>query len=76
MYELGNGQWDIPGLRLLLEDILPKNNQVDDYKIEHVFPGIGRRVMLLNARRIMQEGVGTQMILIAIEDITERNKKG
>ena len=76
LYELGNGQWDIPGLRLLLEDILPKNNQVDDYKIEHVFPGIGRRVMLLNARRIMQEGVGTQMILIAIEDITERNKKG
>jgi len=76
LYELGNKQWDIPALRLLLEDMLLKNNQVDDYKIEHDFPGIGRRVMLLNARRIMQEGVGTQMILIAIEDITERNKKG
>ncbi len=76
LYELGSRQWDIPALRLLLEDMLLKNNQVDDYKIEHDFSGIGRRVMLLNARRIMQEGVGTQMILIAIEDITERNKKG
>ena len=75
LYELGSRQWDIPDLKRLLGDILPKNNYVNDYKIVHDFPNIGRRVMLLNARQIMQEGIGTQMILLAIEDITERNKK-
>ena len=75
LYELGNRQWDIPELRRLLGDILPKNNQVDSFRIDHVFPEIGRRIMLLNARRITREDVGTQMILLAIEDITKRNKK-
>ena len=50
VYELGNGQWDIAELRTLLEDILPQNHHFDDFKIEHDFPAIGRKVMLLNAR--------------------------
>src|SRR6188508_104719 len=48
IYELGNGQWDIPALRTLLEDIVPKNSVFSDFELEHTFPVIGRRVMLLN----------------------------
>src|SRR4026209_800336 len=47
-YELGNGQWDIPDLRTLLEDIVPKSSVFDDFELDHTFPAIGRRVMLLN----------------------------
>lgn len=74
IYELGNRQWDIPRLRVLLEDILPKNTELRDFEVEHNFPNIGRRTMLLNARRIYREEKRTQMILLAIEDITERKK--
>ncbi|MBI5307303.1 MAG: hypothetical protein HZB37_02935 [Planctomycetes bacterium] len=56
-------------------DILPKNNQINDFRIDHVFPKIGRRVMCLNARRVMRKDVGMQMILLAVEDVTGRNKK-
>jgi two-component system CheB/CheR fusion protein len=72
IYDLGNGQWDIPRLRKLLEEILSKNSQFQDLEIEHEFPNIGQKIMSLNARRIYREGTGTQMILLAIEDITER----
>jgi PAS domain S-box-containing protein len=72
IYDLGNRQWDIPSLRTLLEEILPKDNKFDDYKVEHVFSDIGHKIMLLNARRIAQAGSGPQMILLAIEDITEK----
>jgi signal transduction histidine kinase len=72
IYDLGNRQWDIPSLRTLLEEILPKDNMFEDYKVEHVFSGIGHKVMLLNARRIAQAGSGPQLILLAIEDITEK----
>lgn len=72
IYELGNHQWDIPALRNLLERILPENTQFRDFTVDHEFPGIGRRKMLLNARRIAQRGAQRQMILIAMEDITER----
>jgi len=72
IYDLGNRQWDIPGLRRLLEEILPQDNKFDDYKVEHVFSGIGHKVMLLNARRITQAEKGPQLILLAIEDITEK----
>ncbi|MDD5702223.1 MAG: PAS domain S-box protein [Dehalococcoidales bacterium] len=72
IYELNDGQWDIPRLRELLEEILPKNTGFNDFEIDHFFPGIGRRVMLLNARRIYSEGHKTQRILLGIEDITER----
>jgi len=50
IYELGNGQWDIPDLRTLLEEIVPKSTIFEDFELEHTFPVIGRRVMLLNAR--------------------------
>jgi PAS domain S-box-containing protein len=72
IYDLGNRQWDIPKLRTLLEEILPKDNKFDDYEVEHVFSSIGHKIMLLNARRISQEETGSQMILLAIEDITEQ----
>ena len=71
IYDLGNRQWDIPKLRMLLEDIIPKANKFDDYEVEHVFPGQGHKIMLLNARRIIH---GAQMILLAIEDITEHRR--
>ena len=72
IYDLGNRQWDIPKLRTLLEEILPKDNKFDDYEVEHVFSSIGHKIMLLNARRITQKEIGSQMILLAIEDITEK----
>ena len=72
IYDIGNSQWDIPRLRELLEEILPGNTHFKNFEVDHVFPGIGRKVMLLNARRIYQEGVGIERIFLAIEDITER----
>jgi len=74
LYDIGDRQWDIPKLRELLEKILPKNTVFNDFEIEYDFPTIGRRTMLLNARRIYREGNKTQTILLAIEDITERKK--
>ena len=73
IYELGNGQWDIPELRRLLGEILPQNNKFEDFRVEHDFPGIGRKRMLLNARRIVGK-VGDEgaMILLAIEDVTRK----
>jgi len=76
IYELGNHQWDIPELRELLEDILPKNTTFDDFEVEHIFPNIGRRTMLLNARRIHRETGNTCMLLLGIEDITECKQVG
>lgn len=74
LYELGNRQWDIPRLREPLEEILPRNSLVHDFEVDHEFPTIGRRTMLLNARRLHREAAGGQMILLAIEDITERQR--
>ncbi len=73
IYELGNGQWDIPKLRKLLEELLPLNKKFDDFEVEHDFPVIGRRKMLLNARQILQDQKGTQEILLAFEDITAKS---
>jgi PAS domain S-box-containing protein len=74
IYDLGNKQWDIPKLRELLEDILPKKTTFDNYEVEHKFAVIGRRIMLLNARQI-EQGMGKErIILLAIEDITERRR--
>jgi transcriptional regulator with GAF, ATPase, and Fis domain len=72
IYALGNGQWDIPKLRELLEDILPQNTIFKDFEVEHNFEAIGRKIMHLNARRIYGQGNQTQLILLAIEDVTER----
>ncbi|HVP79463.1 MAG TPA: chemotaxis protein CheB [Thermodesulfobacteriota bacterium] len=74
IYELGNHQWDIPDLRKLLDDILPRDTSFQDFEIEHEFPAIGVRTMRLNARRIAQNHGGMQMILLAIEDVTERRR--
>jgi PAS domain S-box-containing protein len=74
IYELGNKQWDIPKLRELLETILPKKTTFDNYEVEHDFAAIGRRVMLLNARQIQRAFGKERVILLAIEDITEKNK--
>jgi PAS domain S-box-containing protein len=71
IYELGDRQWDIPKLRTLLEDVLPKDHAFHDFEVEHDFPTLGRRVMLLNARRIRSPENASQLILLAIEDVTE-----
>jgi hypothetical protein len=76
VYKLGNGQWDIPALRELLEEILPHNTFFNGFEVTHVFPSIGRKVMMLNARQIHYQKDGeTQtlppIILLAIEDVTE-----
>lgn len=74
IYDLGNKQWDIPKLRELLETILSQKTTFDDYEVEYDFAIIGRRIMLLNARQI-ERGMGKErIILLAIEDITERRQ--
>jgi hypothetical protein len=70
---LGNGQWDIPDLRTLLEDIVPKSSVFNDFQLEHDFPAIGRRVMLLNARKL-QAGHHGELLVLAMEDVTERRR--
>ncbi len=72
LYNLGNRQWDIPKLRELLERILPEKTTFNDFKVEHDFETIGRRIMYLNARHIYREFNQTELILLAIEDVTER----
>jgi two-component system CheB/CheR fusion protein len=71
LFDLGNKQWDIPRLRKLLEEIIPKNTRFHDFAVNHAFKGIGNKTMLLNASRIVQKGHGEQLILLAINDITE-----
>jgi len=71
IYDLGNGQWNIPRLRELLEKVLPENSTFNDYRVEHDFPKIGRRSFLLNARRLEREQDLPGMILLALEDVTE-----
>jgi PAS domain S-box-containing protein len=72
IYELGDRQWDIPALRTLLEEILPERTQFNGFEVVHEFQRVGRRVILLNARQIVTEESNSTMILLAIEDITER----
>ncbi len=72
LYELGDRQWDIPALRQLLEDILPQNTTLDDFEVTHDFEQMGRRKMLLNARRILSPAGHSSLILLALEDITGR----
>jgi len=75
VYDLGNGQWDIPRLRQLLEEIIPRNARVDDFEMTHDFPGIGARDMRLNARRVEWQP-GHAFILLAIEDVTANQRNG
>ncbi|MDI1286230.1 MAG: histidine kinase dimerization/phosphoacceptor domain -containing protein [Reyranella sp.] len=80
LYALGDGQWDIPGLRVLLEKIVPERGVMEDYEVKHEFPGLGQRTMLLNARKVFYEGGVHTTILLGIEDVTgprilERDKE-
>ncbi len=73
LFDLGNGQWDIPVLRAVLETLLADSLQVQDFEIDHEFDQIGRKIMLLNAREIEQRTT-ERLILLAIEDITKRKR--
>jgi PAS domain S-box-containing protein len=74
IYELGNGQWDIPRLRELLEQILPQQTDFREFEVDHYFESIGRKFMLLNACQIHRQEGGASLILLAIEDVTERRR--
>lgn len=74
LFALGNGQWDIPDLRTLLADVVPKAAAVIDYKVVHDFPGIGRRTVLVGARRLAHPGSHGKEILVTFEDVTERGR--
>lgn len=74
LYDLGNRQWNIPKLRILLEEILPEKNTIEDFVVEHDFKDIGQKTMLLNARTLQQGPDKTSLILLAIEDITVRQQ--
>lgn len=71
IYDLGNRQWDIPKLRVLFEDILPNDTVINGYEVEHDFLHIGPRTILLNARQIFRKKIGSHIILLALQDITE-----
>ncbi|MEK7850270.1 MAG: PAS domain-containing protein [Deltaproteobacteria bacterium] len=72
LYELGGRQWAIPKLRELLETVLPREASFDDFEVEHDFQGIGRRKLMMNARCVLEKTGHPQLILLAIEDITDR----
>ncbi len=76
VYKLGNGQWNIPALRELLEEVLPHNTFFNGFQVTHVFPSIGRKVMMLNARQIhyqknLRSALLPPIILLALEDVTD-----
>ena len=72
LYALGDGQWDIPKLRVLLEKIIPEHGVMEGYEVEHEFPGLGHRTMYLNARQVFYKEGAETTILLGIEDVTER----
>jgi two-component system CheB/CheR fusion protein len=74
LFELGNHQWNIPALRKLLEEILPEKTSIIDLEVEHEFPVLGKRIMLLNATRIFKDNTDEQSILLAFEDVTDQRK--
>lgn len=74
-YELGDGQWDIPELRRLLDEVIPKSTAVVDYEVRHAFPEAGTRTMLLSARRLFHPDDSGATLLLSLEDATERRRK-
>ncbi|QBR04075.1 PAS domain S-box protein (plasmid) [Paraburkholderia pallida] len=76
LFELGNGQWNVPELHALLAQVLTESKPFEDYEVKATFDAIGRRTMLLNARRIVRNGEETGLILLALEDVTERTRVG
>ncbi|MFQ6242760.1 sensor histidine kinase [Sinorhizobium meliloti] len=75
LYELGNRQWDIPELRRLLEEVIPKSTAVVDYEVEHDFPGLGRRTMLVSAHRLFHPDNNSRTLLLSIVDATKRRER-
>jgi hypothetical protein len=75
VYELGNGQWNIPELRKLLEEVLPKDRQVNNYQVEATFAGLGRRLIMVSARRFFEAGKGLPLILLSLEDVSGKNRE-
>ncbi|WP_159522283.1 sensor histidine kinase [Sunxiuqinia indica] len=73
-YELDYGQWNVPALKMLLNDVLPEKSTMDNYEVEHDFERIGRKIMLINARELLQERAKDRLILLSIQDVTERRK--
>ena len=74
IYNIGNKQWDIPELRTLLEKILPEKTVFNDFEVTHTFSSIGKRVMLLNAREVINKNSSEKLILLSVEDITDLKK--
>lgn len=74
VYDLGNGQWNITRLRILLEDILPQNTFFEDFRVEHDFPKIGFKIMMLNARRVFTHSDERPIMLLAMEDVTKQKQ--
>src|ERR1700681_4038735 len=72
LYALGDGQWDIPKLRVLLENIIPEHGVMEGYEVEHEFPALGHRTISLNARQVFYDGGADTSILLGMEDVTER----
>ena len=72
LYALSDGQWHIPALRMLLEKVIRERTAMDAFEVEHEFPRIGRRIMLLNARRVFYADHSHTTLLLAFEDVTER----
>src|ERR1700681_4204555 len=72
LYALGDGQWDIPKLRVLLEKIIPEKGVMEGYEVAHKFPGLGLRTMHLNARQVFYEGGTNTTILLGMEDVTDK----
>jgi chemotaxis protein methyltransferase CheR len=74
LYELGDGQWNIPQLLSLIEAIVPERATIEAFEVDHIFPSIGRRIMMLNARKVYRSGNHTKQVLLAIEDVTEQKR--
>ncbi|MFA1625744.1 sensor histidine kinase [Rhizobium mongolense] len=74
LYALGDGQWDIPALRVFLETIIPEQASMEGFEVTHDFPDLGRRIMLLNARQVTYGDSARSTILLAFTDVTERRK--
>lgn len=74
LYQVGEGEWDIPALRRLLEEVLPQNSKFQDFRIEHAFPRVGQRSLVLNGRRLEQEPGKPRLIFLAMEDVTEERQ--
>src|ERR1700679_3044280 len=72
LYSLGDGQWDIPALRVLLETIIPEKTAMDGFEVTHDFPGLGHRTMLLNARKVLYDTSADIAILLAFTDVTDQ----